>query len=145
MEIAFDIAAAAFFVFCLYVIVNHVFGARSLRTDDVVGAFSGYIIIAIIWGRLYALAWMVAPASFSISPGIQWQLANWHTLHALFDYYSFTTISSIGYADITTTGPVSNTLLWLEVMCGQFYLAVVVATIVGIKVSQALASPRDGG
>ena len=41
-------------------------------------------------------------------------------------------------ANITTTRPLSNTLLWLEVMCGQFYLAVVVATIVGMKMAQAL-------
>jgi hypothetical protein len=30
------------------------------------------------------------------------------------------------------------------VICGQFYMAVVVATIVGMKVAEALASPRDG-
>jgi voltage-gated potassium channel len=144
-EMACNIATVALFAFCLYVIVNHMFGARNLRTDDVIGAFSGYIIIALIWGRLYALAWMIVPGCFSIGANIHWQLANWHTLQALFDYYSFTTISSIGYSDITTTGPLSNTLVWLEVMCGQFYLAVVVATIVGIKVAQALAAPRDGG
>jgi hypothetical protein len=34
--------------------------------------------------------------------------------------------------------------VWLEVICGQFYLAVVVATIVGIKVSQALTAPHNG-
>jgi hypothetical protein len=121
-----------------------VFGARTLRMDDIVGAFSGYIIIGVIWGRLYVAAWLVVPNYFSISPEIKWQLANWNTLHALFDYYSFATITTIGYGDITTTGPATNTLLWLEVMCGQFYLAVVVATIVGIKMSQALAT-RDGG
>ena len=145
MEILSSLAAAAFFAFVLFVILDHVFSARTLRMDDIVGAFSGYIIIAVIWGRLYAAAWLVVPEYFSISPDIQWQLANRNTLHALFDYYSFTTISSIGYGDITTTGPATNTLVWLEVMCGQFYLAVVVATIVGIKMSQALAAPRDGG
>jgi len=136
--------AAVFFAFVLAVIVSQLFGARQLRSDDVVGAFSGYILIAIIWGRLYALVWMADPGSFKISPDVTWQLGNWHTLNALFDYYSFTTISSIGYADITTTRPVSNTLVWLEVMCGQFYLAVVVASIVGMKLAQTLASPRDG-
>jgi voltage-gated potassium channel len=144
IEVASNFATAVFFVFVMYVIVNHVFGARDLRTDDVVGAFSGYIIIALIWGRLYAIAWRLVPDYFSISPSIRWQLDNWNTRHALFDYYSFTNISSIGYGDITTTGPATNTLVWLEVMCGQFYLAVVVATIVGIKVSQALTAPRDG-
>jgi voltage-gated potassium channel len=144
IEVLVNVAAAAFFAFVLSVIVKQVFGARQLRTDDVVGAFSGYILIAFLWGRLYLLAWLVTPSTFTVNPDIRWQLSDWNTLHALFDYYSFTTISSIGYADITTTGPVSNTLVWLEVMCGQFYLAVVVATIVGIKVAQALAAPRDG-
>jgi voltage-gated potassium channel len=145
MEISVSLTAAAFFAFVLFVILEHVFSARTLHMDDIVGAFSGYIIIAVIWGRLYVTAWLLVPSYFSISPDIKWQLGNWNTLHALFDYYSFTTISSIGYGDITTTGPATNTLVWLEVMCGQFYLAVVVATIVGIKMSQALTAPRDGG
>jgi voltage-gated potassium channel len=143
-EVAMNVTSAAFFIFVLSVIVSHVFGARQLRIDDVVGAFSGYMVIAMIWGRLYALAWVIVPGSFRISPDIRWQLNDWSRLHALFDYYSFTTISGLGYADITTTRTASNTLVWLEVMCGQFYLAVVVATIVGIKVAQALASARDG-
>ena len=143
-EAALDGFAAAFYVFVLAVIVSHMFAARRLRSDDVVGAFSGYILIALIWGRLYALVWMALPGSYRINPDVTWQLGNWHTLHALFDYYSFTTISSIGYADITTTRPASNTLVWLEVMCGQFYLAVVVASIVGMRLAQTLAPPRDG-
>jgi voltage-gated potassium channel len=145
MEILVSLSAAAFFAFVLFVILEHVFSARTLHLDDIVGAFSGYIIIAVIWGRLYVTAWLLVPDYFSISPDIKWQLGNLNTLHALFDYYSFTTISAVGYGDITTTGPATNTLVWLEVMCGQFYLAVVVATIVGIKMSQALAAPRDGG
>jgi voltage-gated potassium channel len=139
-----NVSAAAFFVFVLSVIISHVFGARQLRIDDVVGAFSGYIIIALLWGRLYSLTWRISPGSFSINPDILWQLHDWNMRHSLFDFYSFTTISSIGYAGITTTGPAANQLVWLEVMCGQFYLAVVVATIVGIKVAQALSTPRGG-
>jgi voltage-gated potassium channel len=144
MDALLNVSACAFYVFVLAVIVHQVFGARRLRLDDVVGAFSGYIVIALFWGRLYALAWAAVPSAFRISPDISWQLRNWSTLHTLFDYYSFTTITSIGYGDITTTGPVSDALIWLEVMCGQFYMAVVVATIVGMKVAEALASPSDG-
>jgi voltage-gated potassium channel len=141
--IVLNVFAAAFYVFVFSVILSHVFNTRVLRTDDVVGAFSGYMLIALIWGRLYALTWMLKPGYFSISSNIEWQLHNWNTLLALFDYYSFTTISTIGYAAITTIGPPGNTLVWLEVMCGQFYMAVVVATIVGMKLAEALTSPRD--
>jgi voltage-gated potassium channel len=143
-DVLLNISASAFFIFTLTVILSHVFGTRRLRIDDVVGAFSGYIVIALLWGRLYALTWLGAPESFNISPAIQWQLHDWSTLHALFDYYSFTTISSIGYAYITTSAPASNTLVWLEVMCGQFYLAVVVATIVGMKMAEALSTRGEG-
>jgi voltage-gated potassium channel len=144
MEVLSNLATAAFFVLVLSVIIRHVFGARHLKIDDVVGAFSGYIIIALIWGRLYAVAWILVPHYYSISPDIAWELNNWISIHTLFDFYSFCNITTIGYGDITTTGPPTNALVWMEVMCGQFYLAVVVATIVGIKMSQAMASPRDG-
>ncbi len=144
LDTLLSVTAAAFYVFVLSVIVSHVFSARRIRKDDVVGAFSGYILIALFWGRLYALAWMLVPGSFNISSNIDWELKSWNTLHALFDYFSFTTITSIGYGDITTIGPISDTLVWLEVMCGQFYMAVVVASIVGMKVAEALSSPQSG-
>ena len=146
-QMAFDVMkslfVAAFFLFVLSVILRELFSSRRIGFNDVVGAFSGYILIALVWGRLYTLVWLLVPRSFSINPEIKWQLANWHTLHTLFDYYSLTTLATVGYGDITTTAPASNNLVWLEVMCGQFYLAVVVATIVGIKISQALAAPGD--
>lgn len=145
LDVALNLSAAAFFVFVLSVIISHVFSTRRLRLDDVVGAFSGYIVIALLWGRLFALAWLATPRSFNINPDIVWQLNDWNTLHALFDYYSFTTISGIGYGNITTIAPPSNTLVWLEVMCGQFYLAVVVSTIVGMKLAEALSSPPPEG
>ncbi len=144
LDVMAGLIVAAFFLFVLSVILSELFTTRRIGFNDVVGAFSGYVLIALIWGRLYTVVWLLVPRSFSISPDIKWQLGNWHTLHTLFDYYSLTTLATVGYADITTIAPASNNLVWLEVMCGQFYLAVVVATIVGIKISQALTAPRDG-
>jgi hypothetical protein len=143
LDALLNVTAGVFYVFVLSVIVSQVFSAARLRIDEVVGAFSGYILIALLWGRFYVLAWLAIPTSFSINPDIAWELRQWSTLHALFDYFSFTTITSIGYGDMTTVGPVSDTLVWLEVMCGQFYMAVVVATIVGMKVAEALSSRQN--
>jgi voltage-gated potassium channel len=146
LEVMTSIILAAFFLFVFTVILSELLRTRRVGFNDVVGAFSGYILIALIWGRLYTLVWLLVPHSFSISEDIKWQLGNWHTLHTLFDYYSLTTLATVGYGDITTTAPASNNLVWLEVISGQFYLAVVVATIVGIKISQALAAPpHDSG
>ena len=57
---------------------------------------------------------------------------------AVFDYPSFTTLMTLGYGDITPIGAPAYSLTWLEVMLGQFYMAVVVAQLVGIKLAQAL-------
>lgn len=119
LEVIASLVVAAFFLFVFSVILGELFSTRRIGFNDVVGAFSGYILIALVWGRLYTVAWLLVPRAFSISPDIKWQLTNWHTLHTLFDYYSLANLATVGYGDITTTAPVSNTLLWLEVMGGS--------------------------
>jgi uncharacterized membrane protein len=46
---------------------------------------------------------------------------------------SFANMASLGYTDVTAVAPVANMLTWLEVLSAQFYLAVVIAQIVGMK------------
>jgi len=53
------------------------------------------------------------------------ELAEWHQRRALFNYLSFATLTSLGYAEITPVGPAATTLTWMEVMVAQFYMAVV--------------------
>ena len=53
-------------------------------------------------------------------------------------YYSFITLATVGYGDVTPTTPLARTLAWIEAITGQFYLAVLVAGLVGFKVTQAM-------
>ena len=59
-------------------------------------------------------------------------------------YYSFVTMTTVGYGDITPVSPPARTLSWLEAMMGQFYIAVLVAFLVGIRISQGPVK-RDNG
>lgn len=142
LAIVYHLSIILFLAFAGAIILRNLFRKRLLLLDDVIGAFSGYILAGVLWGNLYALTWLLAPGSFSVAPQIAWQLGEWHTRRSLFDYFSFATLASVGYGDVVTTAPVSNTLVWLEVMSGQFYLAVVVATIVGMKLAQAVSPAR---
>jgi 4-hydroxybenzoate polyprenyltransferase len=67
MEVMVSTIIGAFFLFVFSVILSELLHTRRVGFNDVVGAFSGYILIALIWGRLYALVWMLVPHSFSIS------------------------------------------------------------------------------
>ena len=109
-----------------------------IHGDDVLGAFCGYMLSALVWANLYTLTYLLVPGAFSVKPELAWRLGEWHLRRALFDYLSFTTLTSLGYSDIAPAGPPVYSLTWIEVMFGQFYIAVVVAQLVGLKLAQAI-------
>jgi hypothetical protein len=135
-------SVALFGAAAVVAIVRAIFRRHAVSIDDVLGAFAGYLILGLLWGNVYAMVELAAPASFSVNPDIRWQLEDWHLRRALFNYFSLANLSSLGYTDITAIAPLSNTLTWLEVMAAQFYMAVVVAQIVGLKLARALAENR---
>lgn len=143
--VVYHLCVVSFLAFVVGLILFRLFHKHLLEIDDVIGAFGGYMILAVLWGNLYALTHLLVPGSFSIDPKIAWQLQEWHARRALFDFFSFATITGVGYGDMSTTSPTSNTLKWLEVMIGQFYLAIVVASIVGMKLAQAVKPSRSEG
>jgi hypothetical protein len=58
-------------------------------------------------------------------------------------YYSFVTLTTVGYGDVTPISPTARTFAWIEAMSGQFYLAVVVAGLVSMIVANtAQPAPR---
>ena len=50
-------------------------------------------------------------------------------------YYSFVTLTTLGYGDLTPVKPIARTVGYLEAIVGQFYLAVLVAWLVGMYLS----------
>jgi hypothetical protein len=137
-EVAYHSFMVAFLGFAVAVILRDLFAKSEISGDDVIGAFCGYLLLALVWANLYTLTYLLVAGTFAVSPDIAWRLGEWHRRRALFEYLSFATLMTIGYGDITPIGPPAFTLTWLEVMVGQFYMAVVVAQIVGLKLAQAL-------
>ena len=138
--VAYHLSVALFFGFAVGVIVRDIFRRHAISFDEVVGAFCGYLLLGLVWGNLYVVVEVLAPGSFTVAPAIQWQLDDLHLRRALFNYVSFATMASLGYNDVTTVAPLANILTWLEVMTAQFYLAVVIAQIVGMKLAQVVGA-----
>ena len=132
-EIVYHFAMVGFLGFAVAVILLGIFRKKVIGGDDVIGAFCGYLLLALVWANLYTLAYLLAPGGYSVNQDIAWRMAEWHHRRALFEYLSFTTLTSLGYSDITPVGPPAYTLTWLEVMVGQFYMAVVVAQLGGTQ------------
>jgi hypothetical protein len=136
--IAYHCFALVFLGFAVAVILKRIFHQEAIRTDAVLGAFCGYLLAALAWGNAYGLVYLLSPGSFRVAESVAGRLGEWHLRRFYFGYFSITTLTSLGYGDITPIGTLVLWLSWIEVLFGQFYIAVVVAQLVGLRLAQAM-------
>jgi len=83
-----------------------------------------------IWAMLYLLIAEALPGSFNGVPQAPW-LENFSTA----TYFSFVTITTLGYGDILPVTPLARFLVTMEAIVGVFYMAIVVASLIGVRLS----------
>lgn len=130
-----------FLAFLTLVIMIAVFRAQSVTADTIVGAVCAYLLIGVTWGTVYALLTLGSPDSLSVSPALA-RVGHWggepiSPFTPLLLYYSYTTLSTIGYGDVTPLSAGGRALSVLEGLTGQIYLAVLVARLVGLHIARA--------
>jgi hypothetical protein len=113
-------------------IVKSLFGARALTFDSILGAVCGYLFLGLAWAVLYALIEGFRPGSFEISPRLVTDGEPARPLPHVLTYFSFVTLTTVGYGDISPVSPAARTLACMEAVTGQFYLAVIVAGLVSL-------------
>jgi hypothetical protein len=126
------LCGAAFFVFAIIQILIFIYSQKEVTRDLIVGAAIVYLLMALAWAFIYGAVESLHPGSFSI-PEIQGITTSRHFL-----YYSFVTITTLGYGDITPVTSLARSLCILEAVIGQLYLVVQVAWLVGVHVSQSM-------
>jgi voltage-gated potassium channel len=123
--------------FAALVILRNVFEQTRIGRDDVLGAICGYLLAGAAWANIYLVIYLLVPESFSLAPVLSEQMANWHSRNAVFNLVSLGSLTSVGYADVTAVKPPATVLTMLESVFGQFYIAVVVAQLVGLRMAHA--------
>ncbi len=129
--------AASFFSFALYGILRAIL-LKQASGDAVFGALVGYLLLGIIWSVLYSAVEMTFPGSFHLPAPAGSEVAVAAPARGDLNYFSFITLATVGYGDVTPTTALARTLAWIEAIVGQFYIAVLVAGLVGIKIAQAM-------
>ena len=119
-----------FFGFVVYSILRFVFEARRVTREIIFAAIVSYLFLAVIWSYAYSALEFIYPGSFTI-PDEAFQDGKFH-----FFYFSFVTITTLGYGDITPLTPKASSLAIIEALVGQIYLVVLVAWLVGMYVSR---------
>ena len=123
------IFGALFFGYAVLIILQMIAGSTEVTRETIFAAVVAYLLIALMWAFLYMILEMVAPGSFSFPD----KSIRVETMQ--FEYFSFITITTLGYGDITPLTNRASALTLLEAIIGQIYLVVLVAWLVGMFVS----------
>jgi hypothetical protein len=126
--------------FAAIVILRNIFAQRVVRPDDVIGAVCGYLIAAAAWSNLFMVVEIFVPGSFSVGQRFTAQLDSWHGRTAVLNYVSLGSLTGVGSGEVVPVRPPATALTTLEAVFGQFYIAVVVAHLVGARLSHAPAT-----
>lgn len=106
-----------------------------VNPNRIIGAICVYLLIGVIWSIIYALLELLLPGSFG---GFAEKIGT--TWNPDWIYYSFVTLTSLGYGDILPLSHLARTFSYMETVVGQFYLAVMVAGLVSAYLA---AKSRD--
>src|SRR5262249_16647620 len=142
LSLALHALTALFLCVPVLLILRALFPGPASGVENVLGAICGYIIAGDGWGGINAIAYLLTPAAYSVNPELGALLADWHGRTALFAYYGFAQMLTIGYSDVTPVRAPATTLSLLASLFGLFYTAIVVAQFVGMAQS---GTGRSGG
>jgi hypothetical protein len=127
----------AFFGFTICQILRFI-----LRTERVdVGVLSAgivvYLMLGLLWSLIYLLLAQLTPGSFSFAAADS-SASRMDGFNAF--YFSFGTLTTVGFGDITPVSKLARTLAVMEAVTGTFYLAILISRLVGMYSQTALAT-----
>jgi voltage-gated potassium channel len=123
---------------CIVISLAYVFQNRQITLDAIFAAVAAFFLLALLFADLYSLLYFLEPGSFNFTVRISPNQP--HILLTDLSYFSLITIVGVGYGDILPLLPFPRMLAAVEAVIGHFYVAVLVAWLVGMFISQALMS-----
>ncbi len=127
----------SFYTWATWLAARQVLFTGPIDGNKIVGAICIYLLMGLIWALCYLLIAQATPAAFN---GLE-QLP-WYENFADVSYYSYVTLTTLGYGDISPVAPLARFLVYMEAIVGVFYMAILVASLIGIRTS-ALHSDND--
>lgn len=127
---------------CAVAILAFISRAPRVTRDTICACVVAYIFVALAFAQTYVLLFLWDPHSFSIPAGSDFQVGTGFRGEMV--YFSLVTLVTLGYGDIVPKTDLARTLAVSEAVIGQFYMAVLVALLVGKFVSQPSRANPDG-
>jgi hypothetical protein len=123
-------------VIMIAILLVKVFEKGPVSGSRIQGAIAAYLLLGLSWANGYAILSRHHPGAFSAAVTTPSSVTAW-------TYYSFMTLTTVGYGDIVPVAPVARMLAMGEAVSGQLYLAVLLARLVALQVSSSTNAPTE--
>jgi hypothetical protein len=124
--------AVFFLVLLTALILGQALREGPTTSHRITGAVAAYLLIGLLWSLAYYLVALRIPGAFSVqgpfTPG------QGETLQSQLFYFSFITLTTLGYGDIVAVHPMARMLVILEGVTGQLFPAILIARLVSLQV-----------
>ena len=108
--------------------MHKIFSETLVTADTIQGGIAVYFLSGLLWALFYQILIYFDPEALSLPVHISGEISE-------IVYFSFITLTTLGYGDITPVSWMARNLTLLEAVWGQIYLAVLVAHLVGLHLS----------
>jgi Ion channel len=126
-------SATSYMVFIIVLVVNQIFAGGTITVNKIGGGVAAYILLGHLWASLYLTIYILHPASFQYGG----ELIQPHEALKHLSYFSFVTLTTIGYGDITAVSSAARTLAMLEGLLGQLFPAIFIAKLVSLQIEHS--------
>ena len=123
-------AIMVFTVGTIVVASRQVLLTGAVDVNKIIGSICIFLLLGLAWGEAYLLVERLFPGSIPALSGDNWRDQVGDAL-----YFSYVTLTTLGYGDISPVRPLARYLAYMQAVAGQFYIAVVVASLIGAKMS----------
>jgi hypothetical protein len=133
--------ALVFLVLLTFLILGQIFREGPTTSHRIIGAVAAYLLLGVIWSLAYCLIALRMPEAFNVqgssTPG------DTEALRSHLFYFSFVTLTTLGYGDIVPVHPIVRMLVILEGVAGQLFPAILIARLVSLQVQSKRKTQGD--
>ena len=140
--LTFILPAIGFLVIVIASLLRFVLRAKRVDAEVLCAGISVYLILGLLWGLAYTFVAQVSPDAFSFNArsGPLKVMSGFTAM-----YFSFTTLMTVGYGDITPVADVARMLASLEAMTGTLFVGVMIAHLVSLYSATRYHRPAHRG
>ena len=123
-----EVTSLAAIVILIVILLVRVFEKGPVSGSRLQGAIAAYLLLGLAWAHAYSIFALHHPQAFQSAEPSSNTVASW-------TYFSFTTLTTVGYGDIIPKAPAARMIAVGEALAGQLYLATLVARLVALQVT----------